>query len=53
MNNGQREIVLKILQNLELAYEGLTPLPENFTREDAYTKIKDAHQSVALLLLTK
>jgi hypothetical protein len=48
---ANRDAVLKVLQHIESASDGLALIPESFKREEAYGLIEDAHQAVARLLL--
>lgn len=53
MSIGNRDAILKVLQNLQAASDGLSIISESFKRENAVKLIEDAHQAVALLLLSR
>lgn len=52
-NEKQRDIILKIMMNLEESHELLSDIVESYKRDEAYKLIEAAHQSVALLLVQR
>lgn len=52
-SDTQKNTILKIMDNLEIAHESLSVIPESYKRDEAYKLIVAAHQAVALLLVTR
>ncbi len=52
MTTNQRDAILKIMQQLQQGYEGLQDITESYKRDEAMKLLQDAHQAVALLLVS-